>query len=233
MKHSPAGRQVVITGATRGIGCALAREFARGGHTVSACGRDRTRCAALTAELGAPHGIEALDVRDDAAVARWATQVLEAHGPPDLLINNAGVLSPLRPLWQVPPDEFDLVIDVNLKGIANVVRHFVPAMVERGRGVIVNFSSDWGRSTSPGVASYCATKWGVEGLTRALAQELPAGLAAVALTPGVVHTEMLVVAFGASGAAECAAPEDWARTAVPRLLELGPSDSGKTVAVRV
>ena len=86
------------------------------------------------------------------------------------------------PLWQVPADEFSRLIDVNISGVYYVIRHFGPAMVARGRGVIVNFSSGWGRSVSPEVAPYYATKWAIEGLTRALAEELPKGMAAVPRT---------------------------------------------------
>src|SRR4029079_16144380 len=93
------------------------------------------------------------------------------------------------PLWAVPREEFDRLIHVNIKGIANVIRHLVPAMIGRGSGVIVNISSGWGRSTAAEVAPYCASKWAVEGLTRALAQELPAGMAAVPLNPGISDTE--------------------------------------------
>ena len=84
----------------------------------------------------------------------------------------------------------NLVCSENIKGVASVIRYFTPAMIDRGTGVIVNFSSGWGRSTSPEVAPYCATKWAIEGLTGALSQELPAGLAAVALNPGVIDTDM-------------------------------------------
>ena len=86
------------------------------------------------------------------------------------------------------------MIDVNIKGVANVLRHFVPAMIERGRGVIVNFSSGWGAPSSAEVAPYCATKWAIEGLTRALAEELP-GMAAVPLNPGIIDTDMLRTAL--------------------------------------
>ncbi len=134
------------------------------------------------------------------------------------------------PLWELPADEFDRVVDVNIKGVANSIRHFVPAMVERGRGVIVNFSSGWGRSTAAEVAPYCATKFAVEGLTKALAQELPSGMAAVPLNPGIINTEMLQSAFGA-GAAEYPSPDEWATVAVPFLLSLGSAANGRSLSV--
>ncbi|MBV9125505.1 MAG: SDR family NAD(P)-dependent oxidoreductase, partial [Planctomycetes bacterium] len=97
-------------------------------------------------------------------------------------------------------------------------------------GVIVNFSSGWGRSTSAEVAPYCATKWAIEGLTKALAEELPPGMAAVPLNPGIIDTAMLRECFGAD-AAHYPRAEDWSRQAVPFLLRLGPGDNGKSLTV--
>lgn len=134
------------------------------------------------------------------------------------------------PLWEIPSDEFDRLIDVNIKGVANVIRHFVPAMVERSKGIIVNFSSGWGRSTSPGVAPYCATKWAIEGLTQALAQELPSGMAAVALSPGIINTQMLETVYG-ENAASYISTGDWGKKAVPFLLKLDSSDNGQPLSV--
>src|SRR5204863_10161830 len=181
--------------------------------------------AELTASLPAPNEFAVVDVTDAATVAHWAEGVLERHGAPDLLLNNAAVMNDPAPLWRVPAEAFDRLIDVNVKGVANVIRCFVPAMVERGRGVVVNFTSGWGRSTSPEVAPYCASKWAIEGLTRALAQELPPGMAAVALNPGVINTAMLRSCFGKEAEAYPQA-RDWARKAVPFILQLSANDNG-------
>jgi NAD(P)-dependent dehydrogenase (short-subunit alcohol dehydrogenase family) len=159
-------------------------------------------------------------------VKAWAAAVLKSHGTPDLLLNNAALMNRNAPLWKVPAQEFDAVVDVNIKGTANVLRHFVPAMIKAGRGVIVNFSSGWGRAVDAEVAPYCATKWAIEGLTRALALELPAGMAAVPLNPGIIDTAMLRSCFGA-GAGGYPGPEEWALQAVPFLLGLGPRHNGK------
>src|SRR5262249_42388376 len=153
-------------------------------------------------------------------VRAWAERLLADHGPPDLLLNNAALINRNATLWEVPADEFDRVLDVNVKGVANVLRAFLPALVQRRSGVIVNFSSGWGRSTAAEVAPYCATKWAIEGLTQALAQELPPGMAAVPLNPGIIDTEMLRSCFG-SGAANYPTAEQWAETAAPFLLRLG------------
>ena len=217
---------VLLTGVTRGLGCAMVDEFVRLGHTVLGCGRSPQRLEQLRRQVGPPHDFSVVDVASDAQVQAWAGRLLGAFGPPDLVLNNAAVINRNAPLWEVPAPEFSAVIDVNLKGVANVIRHFVPEMIRRRRGVIVNFSSGWGRSTDAEVAPYCASKWAIEGLTQAFAQELPSPLAAVALNPGIINTEMLQSCFGGS-ASGYVAPADWAPTAVPFLLKLGRADNGQ------
>jgi NAD(P)-dependent dehydrogenase (short-subunit alcohol dehydrogenase family) len=175
-----------------------------------------------------PHRFDVVDIASDTGVATWATSVLEEFPPPDLLINNAAVINGNAKLWEVPAVEFSQVVDVNIKGVVNVLRHFLPAMVEQKRGVVVNFSSTWGRVTSPEVAPYCATKFAVEGLTQALAQELPSGMAAVALNPGVINTDMLRSCFGSS-AKSYPTPDHWAKAAVPYILNLSAKDNGRSL----
>ena len=221
-----AGKIVLITGVTRGLGRAMVDEFARLGHTVCGCGRSEKVIDQVRRQVGPPHDFGTVDVSSDDEVKAWASRLLTSHGPPDLVLNNAGVINRNARLWEVSAQEFSQVIDVNLKGIANVIRHFVPTMIKHKRGVIVNFSSGWGRSTDAEVAPYCASKWAIEGLTQAFAQELPSGLAAVALNPGIINTEMLKSCFGGS-ASGYLSPAEWARSAVPFLLKLGPSDNGK------
>ncbi len=180
----------------------------------------------LHSRFGPPHDFAVLDVPSDEQVKQWAGRLISSHGPPDLILNNAGVINKNAPLWQIGAGEFSAVIDVNLKGTANIIRHFVPAMLKHKRGVIVNFTSGWGRSTDAEVAPYCASKWALEGLTLAFAQELPSGMAAVSLNPGIIDTDMLQSCFGAS-ASGYPSPAQWVKTAVPFLLNLGPSDNGK------
>jgi NAD(P)-dependent dehydrogenase (short-subunit alcohol dehydrogenase family) len=222
--------KIVITGVTRGLGLALAERWIAGGHTIVGCGRSTHEMARLRARHPAPQDFAVVDVADDAAVGLWARHVLEAHGPPDFLINNAAMMNRPAKLWDVPVHEFSWLIDVNIKGVANVVRHFAPAMVRRGQGVIVNLSSAWGRSTAPDVAAYCASKYAIEGLTKSLAQELPPGMAAIPLNPGVVNTDMLQLCFGEAAAAYPKAQE-WARLAAPFILQLGPKDNGHSLNV--
>lgn len=223
-------RLVLITGVSRGLGRAMAEGFIARGHRVRGCGRDPEAITGLNRIHAPDHRFAVVDVADDAAVASWAASVLEEAGPPDLLLNNAAVINRNAPLWRVPADEFDRLVDINIKGAANVIRHFVPAMVERGTGVIVNFSSGWGRETDPNVAPYCASKWAMEGLSKALAQELPPGMAAIPLSPGIIDTDMLRSCFGGD-AGMYPGPEEWAKTAVPYLLGLGPADTGRSLTV--
>ena len=222
--------KILITGATRGLGRALAEEFIRGGHTVFGCGRNGEAIFDLRMAYPEPHDFSVVDVALDNKVALWAAKVLEHDAAPDLLINNAGVINQNANLWEISDRDFTKVIDVNVRGVANVIRHFVPAMVARKKGVIVNFSSGWGRSTSPQVAPYCASKFAIEGLTQALAQELPDGMAAVALNPGVIDTDMLRTCW-ADGAGSYPKAEAWAKAAAPFLLGLGPKHNGRALSV--
>lgn len=219
-------RKVLITGVSRGLGRAMTEELIRLGHIVIGCSRAEVTVSQLKSKHGAPHRFDVVDVSVDAQVRAWAADVIRSHGTPDLLLNNAAVTNRNASLWKVPADEFDRVIDINIKGVANIIRHFVPAMVKSSAGVIVNFSSGWGRSTDAEVAPYCASKWAIEGLTRALAQELPKGMAAVPLNPGVIDTDMLRCSFG-NEAGHYPSPEKWAKGAVPYILAIGSRDNGK------
>ena len=221
--------KILITGVTKGLGRALAEWYIANGHTVIGCGRS-AEVLNLRFTYPAPHDFTALDVTEENKVALWADHVLARHGAPDLLINNAALMNNPASLWQISSREFNQLIDVNIKGVANVIRHFVPAMVARGSGVIVNFSSGWGRSTSAGFAPYCASKFAIEGLTKSLAQELPAGMAAVPLNPGVIDTDMLRQSWSA-GAANFPKAGVWAKTAAPFILSLGAKDNGQSVSV--
>lgn len=221
-------QRVLITGVSQGLGLAMTQQFIQRGHPVLGCARSAEAVADLCKTHAAPHQFEVVDVADPQQVEDWAATLLSENGPPDLLINNAGLINHPAPLWEVPVMEVSQVIDVNIKGVVNVIRAFVPGMIARNQGVIVNFSSGWGRSASPGVGPYCATKWAIEGLTRSLAQELPDRMAAVPLNPGIIYTPMLETCFGSSAAAY-PSPEQWAQKAVPFLLQLGPQHNGQAL----
>ena len=223
-------KTIILTGCTRGCGRALVDRFIEAGHTVVGCGRNESEIDKLRDIYPAPHRFDAIDVTDDRAVKDWANSVLENVSTPDLLVNNAAVINRSANLWELSADEFDRVVDINIKGVVNTIRHFTPAMIEQSSGVIVNFSSGWGCSTSPKVAPYCATKFAVEGLSKALAQELPDGMACVPLSPGVINTEMLQ-SCSPDVAPNAPTPEEWSHTAAKFIMNISANDNGKSLSV--
>ena len=219
-------RNVLITGVSRGLGKALAKGVLAEGHRVVGCARSVDKVA----DSADNFRVDALDLTDDEAVGEWVNDVVKNWGVPDLVINNAGVIAPNQPLWEVSIEEFQQVMNVNVQGVFSIVRHMVPHMIQAKQGVIANLSSGWGRSVASDVAAYCCSKWGIEGLTLALAEELPKGLAAVPVNPGIIDTDMLRSCFG-DGAANAPTPEQWAAQAVPFFLGLSAKDNGHSLSV--
>ena len=214
---------------------AMTTALINAGHVITGCCRSREKAASLQQLHGATHSFDAVDVTSDPKVSRWAVQAFDRQGPPDLIINNAAIINPNNKLWNISAADFDQLISINISGTANVLRHFVPQMVSRQDttpydGVIVNFSSGWGRSVSAEVAPYCASKWAIEGLTLALARELPDHMCAVSLNPGIINTEMLQSCLG-SGAEYYPSPEQWAARAVPFILALNRSHNAQQLSV--
>lgn len=221
---------IVVTGVSRGLGRALVDGFIADGHRVVGTARSQSAIETLRDQYGAAHPdaqnrFDIVDQSNPALVSQWAESVINESGVPDLIINNAAVINENAPLWKVPIDEFSGLIDINVKGVFYVCKAFIPAMIERRSGVIVNLSSGWGRSVAADVAAYCTSKWAIEGMTQALAQDLPTGMAAVPLNPGVINTDMLQSCFGEHVSGYKNASQ-WAETAVPFLLGLSASDNG-------
>ncbi len=221
---------VMISGATSGLGKEIARGLATKGWTVAGFGKTKSKVDSLADELGQDHYIFEADVSRDESIASAAKQILNQFGSPHLLINNAAIMNNPSPLWEVSATEFDQLSAVNINGVANMIRHFVPSMIQSKHGIIVNLSSGWGRSTSPNVAPYCATKWAIEGLSNALSQELPRGMACVSLNPGIINTEMLRKCW-AEGANAYQSPSEWAKIAIPLIERISSNDNGKQMTV--
>lgn len=231
---------VVITGATKGIGLELARKFIDCGWRVAACGRS----VKVTEELQNTYGPENLfsrvDIKDDRSVAKWSDEVASKMGIPSILINNAALINSPRVLWEIPSSEFSDIMNTNVLGMVNVLRHFIPLMLQKKEGTIINISSGWGITGkvtfSPywagwgNFSPYCASKFAVEGLTQSLSQELPEGLIAITLTPGASNTDMLHKALPEE-ANQYRAANEWAEIMVPFILNIKPSDSGKHLSL--
>jgi len=195
-----AGKTAVVTGASRGIGRAIAALFQREGARVAGCAR-----------RPAP-GVDACDVAQAADVARFAAAARDRLGVPDIVVNNAGTVVRAR-LDDLSESDWDAVMGSNLKGTYLITQAFLPGMRARKSGRIINIASISGRLGTAGLVVYCAAKHGVVGFTRALAEEVRAdGLAVNAICPGSVDTEMLRV--GMPGAKPAMTVDDIAQAAL-------------------
>ena len=194
------GLLALITGASAGIGEATARRFAAGGAELVLWARREERLRALAEELQAARNVrihaQGVDVRDRAAVDEASARLLREVGTPDLLLNNAGLASGLALLHEGDPEDWDRMIDTNLKGLLNVTRAVLPAMVERGTGHVINIGSTAGHQVYPKGNVYNATKFGVRALTEGMNLDVAGtGVRVSSVDPGFVETEFSVVRF--------------------------------------
>ncbi len=223
-------KMIVISGITKGLGRALAEEYLKLGHLVIGCGRSIKLVGNFSEIAQSNADFQVVDISDYKQVLSWSEYVQNKFGSPDFLLNNAGVINKNAVLWDVPEQEFSNVIDINIKGVYNTIKQFVPSMIKNGKGIVVNFSSGWGRSTSPEVAPYCTSKWAIEGLSKSMAQELPEGMASVALNPGVIDTDMLRSCWS-KNAEMYEKPKSWAQRAAKYILEIKPKDNGASLTI--
>ena len=182
---------ILITGASSGIGAGIARELAASGATLLLGARRVDRLETLAAELkqqGAEVAVAALDVTSLASVQQFAEVALEKWGRIDVMVNNAGVM-PLSPLASLKVDEWDQMIDVNIKGVLYGIAAALPPMLARKAGHIINIASIGALSVSPTAAVYCATKFAVRAISDGLRQE-NTQLRVTCIHPGVVESEL-------------------------------------------
>lgn len=189
-----AGKVVVITGASSGLGKATARLLSSEGAAVVVAARRVDRIEALAEELNEQGG-KALavptNVTDRQQVKDLVDKAVEAYGRIDVMLNNAGLM-PLAPLEKLKTDEWDQMIDVNLKGVLNGIAAALPYMQEQKSGHFINVSSVYGHKLGPDATVYCATKFAVRALSEGLRQEVkPYNIRTTVISPGAVSTELL------------------------------------------
>jgi NAD(P)-dependent dehydrogenase (short-subunit alcohol dehydrogenase family) len=184
----------VVTGAGRGIGAAIARKLAALGATVVLCGRTLKTLETTESEISKIGGrakAAVCDVSNLESVQALARMVEQTFGRTDILVNNAGVGSFAGPLHELTPDGWEKVLNTNLRGVFYCIRSFAPMMIRAGKGHIVNISSLAGKNALPNGAAYAASKWGLNGLSYSVAEELRGhGIRVSVVCPGSVDTEL-------------------------------------------
>ena len=192
---NPLHEQVaVVTGAGRGIGAAIARKLAGLGAVVILCGRKREPLESRAGEIrrdGGQAEVLPCDVTDLSSVEAAALYIDKTHACADILVNNAGIGGFGGPLHEMPPESWDAVLNTNLRGVYYCIRSFAPMMVRAKNGHIINISSLAGKNPLPNGAAYAASKWGLNGLSYSVAEELRTHNIRVSVVcPGSVDTEL-------------------------------------------
>ena len=212
------GQVALITGAGRGIGRSIALGFAQEGATVAVTGRTRERLDRVAAEIAASGGDArpyTMDVSRDSDVAEATGRILSEYGQIDILVNNAGIDSGGKtPVWATTLEQWDSIMNTNLRGMFLCCQAVIPSMMEKGRGVIINIGSSSGRRADDSYGPYAASKWGVVGYTASLAASLrPHGVRVNGINPGWVDTDMSR-ALDPKGSPEWSTPEEIADAAL-------------------
>jgi len=222
-------RQVVaLTGCTRGMGRALLESFVQRGFKVAGCGTNEERLEELRkAHQGCR--FSRVDVRSEESVAAWLKDVADAWGPVDVLVCNAAVFPECRKFEDIPEKDWAETCDVNICGVARVLRHAVQRLRSPGATVVL-LSSRYGRTVTRELGCYSATKWAIESMAKTLAlEQRDRGIAAVSLDPGIVDTDMFRTSNPSGHACGEISPADFAEKAVPLILSVGMADTGRNL----
>jgi len=194
MQHDLKGQVAVVTGAGRGIGGAIARKLAELGATTVLCGRRRAdleRTAAAIVKSGGKAEVVECDVTDLQSVERLAESIEKRWQRLEVLVNNAGVGSFSTPLHDMAPQDWEKVLNTNLRGVYYCLRALAPLMIKAHGGHIVNISSLAGKNPLPNGAAYAASKWGLNGLSYSVAEELRGhGIRVSVVCPGSTNTDL-------------------------------------------
>ncbi|HEY7354610.1 MAG TPA: SDR family NAD(P)-dependent oxidoreductase [Terriglobales bacterium] len=185
------GQVAVVTGAGRGIGSAIAEKLAALGANVVLCGRTVKSLESTALRIGDRAKVKQCDVTSLESVGTLAAFVEKTFGRLDILVNNAGVGSFAAPLYELTPEEWEKVLNTNLRGVYYCIRAFAPTMIRAKNGHIVNVSSLAGKNALPNGAAYAASKWGLNGLSYSVAEELRVhNIRVSVICPGSVNTEL-------------------------------------------
>ena len=229
MQRKEIGKSVIITGVTQGLGRAMVDRFDELGWNIYGCGRSKDKIEELKKQYSKIHDFQVIDVSDSQQVNNWANYILNRHTAPDLIINNASIVNQNAQLWKITAQEFENVMNVNVNGVVNVIRAFVPAMVARKEGIIINMSSSWGREGEAELAPYCASKFAIEGITKSMALELPHGMAVVALDPGGSISTPMLKSCAPQYINESPTPETWSHKATQYILNITIDKNGDSL----
>lgn len=190
MNNAVEGRTALVTGGGSGLGAAIATELAANGARVVVVGRHRATLDATATRIGAAARVAVCDIADPVAVDVLAPQLSDEDI--SILVNNAGIAGPVAPLTEIDADEWDEVFAVNVRGMFLACRAFLPGMIRRGSGDVINIASVSGKRPLAGRTPYCASKMAVLGLTTTLAAEVgPLGVTVNSLSPGPVDGERM------------------------------------------
>ncbi|PDX94335.1 short-chain dehydrogenase [Bacillus thuringiensis] len=229
MQRKEIGKSVIITGVTQGLGRAMVDRFDELGWNIYGCGRSKDKIEELKKQYSKIHDFQVIDVSDSQQVNNWANYILNRHTAPDMIINNASIVNQNAQLWKITAQEFENVMNVNVNGVVNVIRAFVPEMVARKEGIIINMSSSWGREGEAELAPYCASKFAIEGITKSLALELPHGMAVVALDPGGSISTPMLKSCAPQYINESPTPETWSHKATQYILNITIDKNGDSL----
>ncbi|MDF9528678.1 SDR family oxidoreductase [Bacillus cereus] len=229
MQRKEIGKSVIITGVTQGLGRAMVDRFDELGWNIYGCGRSKDKIEELKKQYSKIHDFQVIDVSDSQQVNNWANYILNRHTAPDMIINNASIVNQNAQLWKITAQEFENVMNVNVNGVVNVIRAFVPTMVARKEGIIINMSSSWGREGEAELAPYCASKFAIEGITKSMALELPHGMAVVALDPGGSISTPMLKSCAPQYINESPTPETWSHKAIQYILNITIDKNGDSL----
>lgn len=228
------GRTALVTGAGNGLGKAIAQHLARHGARVVLSGRTPDKLEAAAAQINGDTRVEVVDTASPASVAELSTSL--ADEDISILVNNAGIAGPVAPLWEVEPQDWDEVMAVNVRGVYLMCRAFLPPMIERGAGDIINLASVSGKRPLARRTPYTASKMAVIGLTTTLAHEVgPLGINVNTLSPGPVSGDRMARNFTLEaarlGTTAAAAEEEFVSRAALRRMVTEDEVALATVAI--